>query len=112
MDGANTLGENIADVGGVKAAYAAYQRFVRQTEPEPVLPGLNYYTTNQLFWISAAQLWCSVSQPEYASAFYGDVHSPDNFRVMGAFSSSTDFANDFKCGSNTRMNPFDKCEIW
>lgn len=105
------MGENIADVGGVKAAYAAYQRFVQQNGPEPLLPGLNF-TSNQLFWISGAQIWCSTMKPEYAQVLYGDVHSPDNFRVLGAFSSAKEFAKDFTCAPNTPMNPIEKCEIW
>lgn len=112
MDGELTLSENIADVGGVKAAHAAYQRFVQKNEPEPLLPGLNY-TPNQLFWISGAQIWCSVIRPEYAEGLLeSDVHSPDNFRVLGIVSSSKEFAKDFACAPNTPMNPTEKCEIW
>lgn len=111
MNGARTLGENIADVGGIKAAYAAYQRFAQTNGPEPVLPDLDY-TPNQLFWISGAQIWCSIIKPQYTRVLYGDVHSPDNFRVLGTVSSSEEFAKDFKCAPNTPMNPIKKCEIW
>lgn len=112
MNGALTLGENIADVGGVRAAYSAYQRFVQLNGPEPVLPGLQDYTPNQLFWISGAQIWCSVIKPQFTGIAYGDVHSPNDFRVLGAFSSSEEFAKDFRCAPNTPMNPVNRCEIW
>jgi neprilysin len=62
LNGINTQGENIADNGGIKEAYLAYKKFVDQNGEEPPLPGLNM-TSNQLFWISAAQTWCSVSRP-------------------------------------------------
>lgn len=67
LNGINTQGENIADNGGIKEAYLAYKKFVAQNGNESKLPGLNY-TADQLFWISAAQTWCSVYRP-------GTIHS-------------------------------------
>lgn len=73
-----SLGENIADNGAVKGMYGAYQTFVERNGPEPTLPDLNY-TQNQLFWISAAQLWCAVTRPEFdtlqvCNAFYTKLY--------------------------------------
>lgn len=73
-----SLGENIADNGAVKGMYGAYQTFVERNGPEPTLPELNY-TQNQLFWISAAQLWCAVTRPEFdtlqvCNAFYTKLY--------------------------------------
>lgn len=56
------LGENIADNGGIKESYLAYQKWEEDNGPEPRLPGLEY-TPQQMFWISAAQTWCSVYRP-------------------------------------------------
>lgn len=112
MDGINSLGEHIADVGGIKAAYGAYQRFVQQNGPEPMLPNLNY-TQNQLFWISAAQTYCTLSQSNLNTKQYiASTHSLAQYRVFGAFSSSTSFSKDFNCAPKTPMNPENKCEIW
>jgi neprilysin len=115
LNGVNTQGENIADNGGIKEAYNAYQRYVAENGPEPKLPGLNY-TTNQLFWISAAQTWCSVYRPgnlicitisansqinliteAMKMRITTGVHSPGQFRVLGPLSNMEAFSKDFNC---------------
>uniref|UniRef100_A0A336KCR9 CSON013010 protein n=1 Tax=Culicoides sonorensis TaxID=179676 RepID=A0A336KCR9_CULSO len=112
LNGFNTQGENIADNGGLKEAYNAYQKWVEKYGVEPGLPGLNY-TSNQLFWISAAQTWCTKYKPEALKyTIITDSHSPGRFRVMGPFINSKAFANDFKCSSESKMNPQKKCEVW
>ena len=62
LNGIQTQGENIADNGGIKLAYHAYMKLVEKIGHEARLPGLNY-SSNQMFWISAAQTWCSVYRP-------------------------------------------------
>jgi neprilysin len=62
LNGINTQGENIADNGGLKEAYSAYTKWAAKYGEEQKLPGLDY-TPNQLFWIAAAQSWCSVTRP-------------------------------------------------
>lgn len=108
----NTQGENIADVGGYKAAYEAYKHFIEQNGPESTLPSLNY-TANQLFWISGAYNWCAKTRPEFDTIQYTtDVHTPMRHRINGAFSSLPQFANDFSCKRNSPMNPAKTCEVW
>ena len=63
LNGINTQGENIADNGGIKQAYRAYNTWVEQNGPEPRLPGLPL-NPRQLFWVSAASSWCSKYRPE------------------------------------------------
>ena len=56
--------ENIADNGGIKLAYKAYQKWVNDNNVvEKRLPGLNY-TPRQMFWIGAARVWCSKYKTE------------------------------------------------
>lgn len=112
LNGFNTQGENIADNGGLKEAYIAYQKWVQKYGEEPGLPGLNY-TSNQLFWISAAQTWCTKYKPEALKyTIVTDSHSPGRFRVMGPFMNSVTFASDFECPRGSPMNPEEKCEVW
>lgn len=60
VNGINTQGENIAD-GGIKQAYLAYKKLIMEIGDDPKLPGLEY-SSDQLFWIAAAQTECDVSR--------------------------------------------------
>lgn len=110
--GKQTLGENIADNGGLKSAYHAYQDWVQQNGEEQSLPALNM-THRQIFFLGFAQVWCSSSTKEADHLqVVTDPHSPAKFRVIGTLSNSRDFANAWKCPRGTIMNPIKKCEVW
>ncbi|KAL7013332.1 hypothetical protein ACKWTF_015336 [Chironomus riparius] len=112
LNGINTQGENIADNGGVKEAYRAYQKFVAKNGSEKKLPGLKY-TSNQLFWISYAHNWCSVHRPESMKLrITTKHHSPGQFRIIGPLSNMKEFSKDFNCPIGSPMNPAHKCEVW
>ncbi|MBP8822062.1 MAG: M13 family metallopeptidase [Flavobacteriales bacterium] len=86
VKGALTVGENIADLGGVTLAYAALQRsLVGQPEPAKV----DGYTWQQRFFLGWAQVWRSNATPEAARRLVElDPHSPAHFRInaiMGQF---------------------------
>jgi len=113
LNGVNTQGENIADNGGLKQAYRAYNSWLTRHGEESRLPGLQDYTPKQMFWISAANIWCSKNRNKYLEEQIKlDPHSPGMFRVQGAFSNSPDFARDFVCPVGSAMNPVKKCEVW
>ncbi|XP_056631851.1 neprilysin-2 isoform X2 [Diorhabda sublineata] len=112
LNGINTQGENIADNGGIKEAYLAYNSWVKRHGQEPKLPGLKY-TPNQMFWISAANSWCSKYRPESLKLrVLTGYHSPGRFRVLGPLRNSEYFRKDFKCPSGSNMNPNKKCTVW
>lgn len=112
MDGTLTEAENIADNGGIKEAYFAYNAWVRRHGEERKLPGLKY-TPNQLFWISIAQCWCTKERVELLQNLITlDNHSPSRFRVIGPLQNSDQFAKDFNCPSGSFMNPKHKCQVW
>jgi len=114
VNGINTQGENIADNGGIKEAYRAYNQWIKTNGVEQLLPGLDY-SPRQLFWISAANVWCSKARPQALKlSVLTGAHSPDQFRVQGAFSNMPAFARDFNCPVGSKMNPNkDKqCSVW
>ncbi|XP_017759283.1 PREDICTED: membrane metallo-endopeptidase-like 1 isoform X2 [Eufriesea mexicana] len=112
LNGINTQGENIADNGGIKEAYLAYREWVKRNQDEPKLPGLPY-SPQQLFWISAANTWCSKYRPEATKLrITTGFHSPGKFRVHGPLSNMEEFSKDFNCPLGSKMNPAKKCAVW
>ncbi|KAJ8653478.1 hypothetical protein O0I10_010914 [Lichtheimia ornata] len=119
VNGKLTLGENLADNGGVAAAYTAFKQAWDQgplangTKAEHVkLPGIDL-TPEQLFYVSMGRLWCIKSRPEKAiSRIFSDPHSPANVRVNGVMQNSNTFAEAFNCPAGSPMNPETKCTIW
>ncbi|TWW76777.1 Endothelin-converting enzyme-like 1, partial [Takifugu flavidus] len=112
VNGRLTLGENIADMGGLKLSYYAYQKWVREHGPERPLPGLRY-THEQLLFIAFAQNWCMKrrSQSIYLQLLT-DKHAPEHYRVIGSVSQFDEFARVFHCPRGSPMNPVDKCSVW
>ncbi|XP_060581149.1 neprilysin-1-like [Ruditapes philippinarum] len=113
VNGMQTLGENIADNGGIKQSFKAYRKWVEQHgSEEPMLPGLNF-THNQLFFINFAQFFCENGRKEgFIIQLNSGVHSPNEFRVIGTLQNSQDFSDVFGCKKNSRMNPEKKCYVW
>uniref|UniRef100_A0A673CIB2 Endothelin-converting enzyme 1 n=1 Tax=Sphaeramia orbicularis TaxID=375764 RepID=A0A673CIB2_9TELE len=112
LNGRHTLGENIADNGGLKAAYKAYVKWIEKNGEEAALPALGM-TNHQLFFVGFAQVWCSVRTPESShEGVITDPHSPSRFRVIGTISNSPEFSKHFGCKADAPMNPKHKCELW
>eukprot|EP00117_Sycon_ciliatum_P034053 scpid35403/ scgid26072/ Endothelin-converting enzyme 1 len=111
VSGNQTLGENIADHGGLKMAYKAYQQRLK-TSADMTLPGVDL-TLDQLFFVSFARTWCSITSKANALArLRTDVHSPTNFRVLGTVSDDENFARAFNCRKGSAMNPEHQCLLW
>lgn len=113
LNGINTQGENIADNGGIKEAYLAYSKLLtRLGNEEPKLPGINL-TGRQLFWVSAANVWCSKIRKEtIEQVVVTDEHALDPYRVIVPFSNMDEFAKDYNCPIGSKMNPKNKCHFW
>ncbi|XP_004704190.1 neprilysin [Echinops telfairi] len=112
LNGINTLGENIADNGGIGQAYRAYQNHIKKNGEEKLLPGLDL-NHKQLFFLNFAQVWCGTYRPEYAvNSIKTDVHSPGSFRIIGTLQNSPEFSEAFQCPKKSYMNPENKCRVW
>ena len=115
VDGTLTLGENIADIGGLKQAYVAYQSWWARHESSPATSASSVQglTDDQLFFVAFGQVWCSLSTPEQVRLrITTDSHSPPRFRVIGAVSNNPEFAEAFSCKEGTPMRPKKVCEVW
>lgn len=109
LNGKLTLGENIADNGGVKLAFYAYRALTKDTK-EGIADG---YNEDQQFFLSMAQVWCSKQRDEYARmAAQIDPHSAPKWRVNGSMQNQKEFAEAFACKPGTKMNPTNKCVVW
>uniref|UniRef100_A0AAY4CRU5 Membrane metallo-endopeptidase-like 1 n=1 Tax=Denticeps clupeoides TaxID=299321 RepID=A0AAY4CRU5_9TELE len=112
VSGISTLGENIADNGGVRQAYKAYLKWIEREGEEPRLPGLDM-DHKQLFFLNFAQVWCGAYRPEFASqSIKTDSHSPLEYRVLGSLQNFGAFSEAFKCNPGSPMNPEVKCRVW
>ncbi|HUN66734.1 MAG TPA: M13 family metallopeptidase [Bacteroidota bacterium] len=103
VNGELTLGENIADQGGVKIAYLAY-RATRAGKGE--LPVINGFTGDQRFFLTFAQVWKRMTRPESVRLMIlSDPHSPPRFRVIGSVYNLQEFSRAFRCSSGAMVNP-------
>lgn len=80
VNGKLTLGENVADAGGLHAAFKSWDKRGR---PGKIMPVLANFTKEQTFFLSYANAWCGFSTPEAAAqGIYRDPHSPALIRVL------------------------------
>ncbi|HLS71293.1 MAG TPA: M13-type metalloendopeptidase, partial [Chitinophagaceae bacterium] len=92
VNGSLTLGENIADLGGVTIAYYAFKK-TKQGQSEEKIDG---FTPDQRFFLSWAQIWRGKSTAERAQRMILlDPHSPEEFRCNGPLSNFEPFYEAF-----------------
>jgi putative endopeptidase len=112
VNGKLTLGENIADLGGLKIAYAAMQRALKEKgRPGPI----DGFTPEQRFFLGWAQVWRSLDRPEFLRYLVqSDEHSPAQWRVNGPLSNMAEFKAAWGCKDGDKMVRADalKARIW
>jgi len=110
LDGKLTLGENIADAGGVKLAFRAY-RSLREDAPEHLVA--EGFTEDQQFFLSVAQVWCAKYTEELKRLrAQTDPHAQPNYRVNGSIQNTAEFAEAFDCQVGKPMVPENACKVW
>ena len=93
INGKLTLGENIADLGGIAVAFDAMQMsFEKNSRPEPI----DEYTPEQRFFLSYASVWRNlVREDALLNQVKTDPHTPATFRVIGPLSNTPAFFEAF-----------------
>ncbi|GFG29216.1 hypothetical protein Cfor_09736 [Coptotermes formosanus] len=112
VDGVWTLGENIADNGGIRESIRAYRKYTLRKGPEQKLPGLEKFTHAQLFFLTFANMWCTANTEMADVQLLNDVHSPSKYRVIGTLSNMEEFSEAWQCPAGSPMNPNQKCVLW
>jgi putative endopeptidase len=106
LDGKLTLGENIADNGGIRLSYAA----LRPSETGPKIDG---FTPAQRFFLAWGQIRCENVTPEAARRqAQTNPHAAGRWRVNGVVPNVPEFATAFACAAASPMTPAKRCEVW
>ncbi|CAF3334120.1 unnamed protein product [Rotaria socialis] len=113
-NGDQTQGEDIADNGGLKASFYAYQNWAKNNANiDKKLPGLTNYSAEQLFFINFAHVWCvKMTDSAAFNQILTGVHSLGEFRVTGPTSNFDEFDRAFGCKSGQGNSRVEKCVVW
>ena len=108
VNGKLTMGENIADQGGIHLAFDAWLR--KSGGQGDAQAG---FTPAQQLFLGYAQSWCTTQRPErQRSLITMDPHSPPRFRVNGPLANFDEFSKAFGCKAGDKMAPENRCKIW
>ena len=105
-------GENLADLGGLETAYAAYRRYVARHGEPPVIDG---YTGDQRFFIAYAQAWQGKRREgALRQQLLSNPHSPDQYRVDGIVRNFDPWykAFDVQPGDKLYLPPEERVHVW
>ncbi|KAA6457173.1 M13 family metallopeptidase [Acidobacteria bacterium AB60] len=112
LNGKLTLGENMADLGGLWLAWIAWQdkSEAAHLDMDEKMDG---YTPDQRFWISYAQQWCTQTRPEQSrTQAQTSPHAPDEYRSNLVLQDLPEFAKSFRCKKGDKMVAEKPCRVW
>ncbi len=111
VNGKLTLGENLADLGGLNVAYAAFKK-TKEGQSNKKIDG---FTPDQRFFLSWAQVWRGSQRPEAAAQrILTDPHSPEQYRTNAPLTNIDAWytAFDIKPGDKMYKKPEDRTKVW
>jgi endothelin-converting enzyme/putative endopeptidase len=112
LNGKLTLGENLADLGGLWLAWVAWLDRAEAAHLD-MTATMDGYTPNQRFWIAYAQQWCTQTRPEQLrSQALTNEHAPDEYRTNTVLQDLPEFAHSFSCKAPAPMVNPKPCRVW
>ena len=112
LNGKLTLGENLADLGGLWLAWIAWLDRA-ETAHIDMKATTDGYTPDQRFWIAYAQQWCTQTRPEQLrTQAQTDPHAPDEYRTNTVLQDLPEFARSFSCKKSAPMVAPTPCRVW
>jgi endothelin-converting enzyme/putative endopeptidase len=109
VNGKLTLGEDVADLGGLILAYRAWLTETARKSPA----AKDELTPSQRFFVGYGQSWCSNARPETQRLrAITDPHSPEKYRTNGVISNMPEFSKAFACKAGQPMVREPVCKIW
>lgn len=113
VDGMKTLDENISDLMGIQLAFWSFRKKVWDIHQCETLPHMEDFTCDQLFFISYAASFCSISTTDtFLLNLHDGVHSPPRVRVNMATSNFEVFNKIFKCNKDKSEVTHKSCNLW
>jgi putative endopeptidase len=112
LNGKLTLGENLADLGGLWLAWLAWLDKAQSAHIDMAF-ATDGYTPDQRFWIAYAQQWCTQTRPEQLrTQAQTDPHAPDEYRTNTVLTDLPEFAKSFSCKKTAPMVAPTPCRVW
>jgi endothelin-converting enzyme/putative endopeptidase len=109
VNGKLTLGENVADIGGLRLAFMAYMTTLNGKAG----PKADNMSANQRFFVSYGQGWCENDRPDFLRMLaQTNPHAPTKWRVNGVVSNLPEFQKAFGCKAGQPMVRANACRIW
>ncbi len=109
LNGQLTLGENVADNGGLRIALMALQNSLKGKQPRKI----DGYTPEQRLFVGWGQVWCTkMTDQEARRLALTDPHSPGKYRVNGVVANMPEFAQTFGCKAGSPMVSPNPCRVW
>ena len=109
VNGKLTLGEDVADLGGLILAYMAWKEDTKGQNLQP----LDDLTPDQRFFVGYGQSWCGETHDETKRLRATvDPHSPEKYRTNGVVSNMPEFQEAYHCKAGSPMVNQNRCRVW